>query len=471
MLLISVLALTILNLATLLKIFKNNKIVNKLIIENSLYEERVKNLNNEINAQNQKINSLIIDNNEFRNLKGQFEGAFKQSQNELNNLIHEKQSLTNKISDMQAMIIDYEKNKERLSQNFENLEKERNEWKINKDLRLLELSEELIKKNNEYQEKSTKNNQQQIIQITNELLKNFESVFVKVKSLDDDVKKSLDISNQTKNALLNPAKAGRAAEITLENILKSSGLKEKSKIEDIGDYILQSHFIFHNDNNAEENKRPDALIFLPNDVIVIIDSKSSTQFIDLEISLRNNDIAETKLIYLKIKESMRRHLESLKKRNYKNALIQDLHLKNIDNYKIMNVMFLQTEKMLDIINEIDQEFCSKAMDEGVAILSPIGLINLLSQAKIIIERIKQQENISELKNEIQKLIDQVLLVIQDTKDIGKFLNKTFISYNKIGRRFNKNINKSIRNIHDLGISGQKTQDIDILEQNEDQENQ
>jgi len=111
------------------------------------------------------------------------------------------------------------------------------------------------------------------------------------------------------------------------------------------------------------------------------------------------------------------------------------------------------------------------MDEGVAVLSPIGLINLLSQAKIIIERIKQQENISELKNEIQKLIDQVLLVIQDTKDIGRFLNKTFISYNKIGRRFNKNINKSIRNIHDLGISGQKIPDIDLLEQSEEAENQ
>ena len=64
--------------------------------------------------------------------------------------------------------------------------------------------------------------------------------------------------------------AGKLAEITLENILKASGLKNGL------DFSMQ-----YNLSGEHNNKlRPDAVIFLPSNNIMIIDAKASKFLID-----------------------------------------------------------------------------------------------------------------------------------------------------------------------------------------------
>ena len=78
----------------------------------------------------------------------------------------------------------------------------------------------MIRKNKEDQEKFSQNQKEEIKKVTENLFQNFENIANKVSSLDDDVKKSIDNINLTKNALLNPGGAGKTSEITLENILQ-----------------------------------------------------------------------------------------------------------------------------------------------------------------------------------------------------------------------------------------------------------
>lgn len=459
---ISLIFLILSNSFLYLHLRKRDNLTHKNQTEGLILEEKIATLKLDLEEKNQKLNSLEKDNNELRNLKGLFEGSFSQAKHEINNLNEECLKYEAQIKELTNKIIEFEKTKERFSQNLQSLEREKTEWNKNKETILLQLSEELIKKNHEQQSKMAAANQEQVAMVTNNLLKNFENVFSKMQNLDDEVKKVADV----RTALLNPGGAGKSSEVTLENVLKSSNLKEKADLNSAGDYILQSHF---SNATSEDAKRPDAILFLPNNHIIIIDSKSSSHFLELETARKNKDEISEKTIQGKIKESMRKHVSDLKKRNYADFLEKEMHLKNIFDYKILNVMFLQTEKMLETVEEIEYGFCDKSMNDGIFILSPIGLINLLNQAKFIVERIKQQENIVDLKKEIEKLIDNLALTMKESQELGKVINRSLNLHNKIAARFNRGIYSNIKNLGELGISSKKSDEIKLLENYEVEE--
>ncbi len=400
----------------------------------------------------------------------QFRGKFEHAQNEINFLREQKEKLEDKSAEkiefLQEKILEFEKQNSLLKQEKQQLERQKQEWSKDKETMLFQLSEELIKKNNEQQNKISIHQQENIKKITEDLFKNFENITSKVVSLGDEVKKSSDIINLTKQALLNPGAAGRTSEITLENILKNSGLKEKQELDSVGDYILQSHFSGFTNSAEHEAKRPDAILFFSNDQIAVIDSKSSPHFFDLEIARQNGDIEQEKILLSKIKDAFKRHLESLKRKDYSKFLFEELLNKNSTDYKIIIIMFLQTEKMLDILRNIDHEFEQKAFESGVVIATPIGLINLLSQARIVIDRVKQEKNIEDLKIAVRKLLDNVALVFRESKELGRSLNKASVAYSKLTKNLNRGIYSSIKNIEELGIEGKKSAEIKLLEEYE-----
>ena len=405
-------------------------------------------INAKVQAKSQaKIAELQNQNQELLIYKGRFE----QAEITISDLKLQNQH-QHKITELQNQkIIDFEKQNELLKQSQELLTLEKQDWKVSKEKILFQLSEELIKKNNEEQTKFGKNQEENIQKITQNLYRNFENILNKVSSLDDDVKKSNQDISLTKNALLNPSGAGKTAEITLENILKFSGLKEKSSVNDTGDYILQSHF-FSSENIA---KKPDALVFLPGNHIVIIDSKSSIFFLELQKAKEAENLDLQESTKIKLKETMRKHLDDLKKRKYAEAKEFDDLKNNHQNSIFTTVMFLQTEKMLEIVGEIDENFEQKALDLGIWVLTPIGLYNLLAQGKLTINRIKQQENIEELRVEVKKLIEAIATMFNKAADIGKATSKAVKSYNEFASTFNQRFLVRVNNLNKLGIESDK----------------
>ena len=315
-----------------------------------------------------------------------------------------------------------------------------------KEKALLQLSEKLMNKNDEQQKFFGEN-----------LFKNFESVAAKLHALDVEVKKSSAEVDKTKSALLSPGGAGRTAEITLENILKSSNLLEKESLNAVGDYILQSHFGADLGNEA---KRPDAIIFLPDNQIVVIDSKSSPHFLELA-DAQNFD--EEKELLSKLKTKFRRHLEDLKRKDYANFLFEELRSKNRSDYKIFVVMFLQTEHMVEVLKKADSEFEQRAFEAGIIVATPISLIHLLSSVKFVIDRVKQEKNIEILRVEIRKLLDSLVMIVKESSELGKSINKALIGYNKLAKNLNRATALS-KNISELGIEGKKSAEAKMLEE-------
>jgi DNA recombination protein RmuC len=397
--------------------------------------------------QNQKIKDLEEQNHNLLIYKGRFE----QAESTIADLKLQNQNQQNQLQKKQDQIGSFETQNELLKQSQANLEAEKQEWRAQKEKILFQLSEELIRKNNEEQSKFGKNQEEKISKITEDLFKNFENVLNKVSSLGDDVKKSAQDIDLTKNALLNPSGVGKTSEITLENILSGCGLLEKSDIKDVGDYILQSHFLAE-DSSA---RKPDALVFLPNNHTLIIDSKSSIFFLELQKAKEAGDEALQEKIKISLKDRMRKHLDDLKKRNYAKAKEFDILKQNSGNGVFTTVMFLQTEKMLDIVRDVDGSFERKALEAGVWVLSPVGLYNLLSQAKLTIDRVKQEQNIEVLRVEVKKLIESIDSLFKKAQDVGKSASKSLKSYNDFAKTFNSRFLVRVGNLGKMGIESDK----------------
>lgn len=428
------------------KILNKNGLLQDLLTYKIIAEEKLKNFAENTQEQNKKLQFLEEQNSILTIYKGKLE----QSEIILADIKLQNQLLKQDIEMLNSKILDYNKNNELLKQKQEILEEERKSWNIQKEVILHKLSEELIRKNSEEQNKFSQTQQENIKKTTEDLLKNFENVLFKVNSLNDDVKKANDEISLTKNSLLNPSGAGKTAEITLENILRSSGLREKINNSDAGDFILQSHFA----PSAGNGKRPDALVFLPQNHILIIDSKSSSYFVDLQKSIDSKDYKSEREISSKIRDTMRKHLDDLKKKDYAKSKLEEIGLNN-SNYQEMpvvtTVMFLQTEKMLEIVGRIDEEIEKKAFDANIYILSPIGLVNLLNQAKFVIDKIRQDENMAELKIQIKKIAESISLLFERASEIGDAIARSTKSYNKFISSFNNRFLPRIRDIGKLGI--------------------
>jgi DNA recombination protein RmuC len=404
-----------------------------------------------------------------KQLSAQFRGQLDQTQNEVNFLRLEKEKSekksAEKIDFLQAKNLDFEKQNELLKQGQQQLEKQRQEWNKDKETMLLQLSSDLMKKNNEQQNQMSLDQQEAVKKITENLFKNFENVTAKLTALDDEVKKSTKEIDQTKSALLSPGGAGRTSEITLENILKASNLMEKENLNAVGDYVLQSHF---GSAASSEAKRPDAILFLPNEQIIVIDSKSSPHFFEFSDAQKSHDEVHQKEILTKIKESFRRHLEDLKRKDYSKFLFEELRAKNSSDYKIFLVMFLQTEQMLEVIKKADKDFEQRAFEAGIIIATPVVLIHLLSNVKFVIDRFKQEKNIEVLKVEIGKLLDGLVSIVKESSELGKSINKALIGYNKLAKNLNRATVLS-KNISALGIEGKKSSEVKLLEEFETEE--
>lgn len=394
-------------------------------------------------------------------------GAQKRLESEVNFWREEKEKLEKKseekIDALQEKLGFFEKKNELLSQAQQQFERQRQDWTKDKETILFKLSEDLMKKNFEQQAQASLAQEQSIKKITENLFKNFESVTQKLGALDDEVKKSAQNISDTKSALLSPGGAGRSSEITLENILKNSNLLEKESLNSVGDYVLQSHFKSLGDASA---KRPDAILFLPNEQLLVIDSKSSPHFFDLFEAEKNGNEAQRKEVATKIKESFRRHLEDLRRKDYEKFLFDELHAKNAADYRIFSAMFFQTEQMLEVVKKVDREFEQRALEAGIILASPVVLMHLLSNVKFIIDRAKQEKNIEALKIEMRKLLDSLVGVIKESSELGRLINRSLAGYNKLA----KNLNRATalgKSIAELGIEGKKSAELKTLEELEE----
>lgn len=352
------------------------------------------------------------------------------------------------VESLEKVKIEYIQKIEQLSsqlqhqeQFIEEFEKLRDESKQSTKAALFDLGNELSKQLIEIHKKENKESRDAVEQNINKTSIKFNSEFERivnmVGALSKEISQSKDIVDVIKNALLSPSGAGSLAEITLENILVSSGLRVNL------DFIMQ-----YNVASEESVLRPDSIIFLPNDKLMVIDAKASKFLVDDQDDLKN------------LARTMNTHLRSLSSKNYADVVKKSLTDKSRNIGNVITLMFVPSEHAIEKIIEADGEFMNKAWKANIFPVGPAGLMNMLSFAKFQISEQMMMHNHQLIIEEVKKLLSSVGTMAEHSVRLGSSLSSTVNHYDKFAASFNRNFLSKARNISKMGIDGglKKTQE-------------
>ncbi len=279
----------------------------------------------------------------------------------------------------------------------------------------------------------------------------FERIVSMVGSLNKEINNSRDTVDLIKNSLLSPSSGGRLAEISLENLLKNSGLK-------VGvDFSLQYKALGEQGNKL----RPDAVIFLPADEVMVIDVKTSKFLVEQEKMFNNFERTGNRSDYSQIvtkqkaalAKTMNMHLKSLATKDYAEAVANSVDRKKVS--KIITIMFLPTEHALERIYEADPEFINVAYANNILPVGPAGLMSILSTAKYRITEKRMIDNHKYIMEEVKKLVSSISNLTEYSEKLANNIKSLVGNYDKFAGSFNYNFLKRAVTLSNLGASGNK----------------
>ncbi len=225
----------------------------------------------------------------------------------------------------------------------------------------------------------------------------FKEQIEQLKTLN--IKISEEASNLT-NALKGDNKLqGNWGELILERVLESSGLEKGQE------YKTQVSLV-----NADADRiMPDAVIYLPDDKHIIIDSKVSLTAYERHV---NETDSTEKAKHLKAHiTSVKTHVKELSDKKYQTA-------EKLTSPDFI-LLFIPIEASFGAAVKEDVSLFNFAWDKNVVIVSPSTLLATLKTVAALWKQEKQNKNVLKIAEESGKLYDKFVGFMQDIDDIEK----------------------------------------------------
>lgn len=204
-------------------------------------------------------------------------------------------------------------------------------------------------------------------------------------------------------ALNAPSVRGRWGEMQLRRVVELSGLSAHC------DFIEQGSI-----RSDDELIRPDMLVTLPNEKIIVIDAK-----VPLEVF--GFDAVNEKAKNIQLSQSLRRHITALKKKDY---------CKAVSKSPEFTVMFLPGEAFLHRALAADAGLLEYAAQNDIMVVTPITLVALLKAISFGFKQEAVANNIEETRHLAQQLVDRVNKVSEHFEKLGRHLSQASQSYNQ-----------------------------------------
>jgi DNA recombination protein RmuC len=257
---------------------------------------------------------------------------------------------------------------------------------------------------------------------------------------------SNEAQNLTKALKGDNKKQGNWGEVILEKVLERSGLVKDRE------YRLQASITGLDGTRLQ----PDAIIDLPDDKHLVIDSKVS--LIAYE-RLINAETEEERKLYSKGHvESIRGHVNNLSSKNY-----HDLYQINSPDFVLL---FVPIESSFSFAVQIDAELFSDAWDKRVVIVSPSTLLATLRTIASIWKQERQNRNVLEIARLSGAMYDKFVGFVGDMEGIGKNIKLSQSAYDSAFNKLvdgNGNLTVTADKIKKLGAKANKQIDQKYLD--------
>ncbi len=260
-------------------------------------------------------------------------------------------------------------------------------------------------------------------------------------------KEALSLTNALKG---DSQKQGAWGEVILERVLEESGLTKGLE------YDTQLSF---NDDEGKR-KRPDAIVHLPNNKDVIIDSKVS--IVAYQNYHQTEDDTEKDQFLKEHLQSIKNHIKGLSLKNYDD--IEEI--KSLDYV----LMFIPIESAFMLAMENNRELFSEAFSKNIVIVTPSTLLVTLKTIQNIWRYEKQNKNAQEIAKRAGDLHDKFVNFTTSLLEIGTSLDKAKSQYETTLNRLKSgkgNLISQAQKIKSLGVKSKKEISNKLIEDTTD----
>lgn len=239
-----------------------------------------------------------------------------------------------------------------------------------------------------------------------------------------------------------PGGAGRLAEIGLENTLKAFGLQPGL------DFILQ----YHAAGDAERGSlRPDAVVFLPGDAVLVIDSKASKLLLDLAEA--EGDEAAHAAAEAQLAQRMLLHLRALSGKDYGNAVLATYReLKRGGTLRrSITAMMLPSDAAVEKLRRAAPDFDRRAAEAEIVVVGPSALAALIAVSRLQIDGGRQAENLDKIVAAVTGLLESTATALGLAEKVGRGLQQATEQFESFSRSVNARLLPRMRKLADLGV--------------------
>jgi DNA recombination protein RmuC len=281
---------------------------------------------------------------------------------------------------------------------------------------------------------------------TNETLaRQFKGLGDVVAGLHAQLKEKGEIVDTLKRVLENPGSVGTMTEIVLANTLKSFGLEETR------DYVLQ---YTAEDEERGKRLRPDAVVFLPGDNVLVIDCKASKFLLDIARTEGTDGEARA---YAAFAQTMNNHLCALDDKNYRAAVLAARREAGRGDGapRALMMMFLPHDAAMEKLARADPTFRERAKDLDIVVGGPSALYSALQVASAQISLSRQVENHQKIIDRTRHLLDGVAVALDKADSVGESIKRAAKNFDDFGRSVNRSLLPRARTLVSLGIQPSK----------------
>lgn len=308
------------------------------------------------------------------------------------------------------------------------------------------LSGQLLENHKRETEAQKKEAEEKVKQTTEGLLQQFTTITDTVSRLHQQVGDSRRTIETVHRALSHPGGAGRLAEIGLENTLKAFGLQPGH------DFIIQ----YHAAGDGERGSlRPDAVVFLPGDAVLVIDSKASKVLLD---HAEAEDEGAEAAALQQLAQRMTLHLRALTAKDYGTAVLATWRElgRGGSLKRSMIAMVLPNDAAVEKLRRADPDFERRAAEADIVVAGPTALAAIIAVSRMQIDSGRQVENLEQIIEAVGKLVESTGTALTLADRVGRGLQAASEQFDAFSRSVNARLLPRLRRLGQLGIRPGKT---------------
>jgi len=298
-----------------------------------------------------------------------------------------------------------------------------------------EMSSKLLDDHKREVAQAKEQNEKMISKTTLELTEKFSQLTQSVATIQDREQRTAKQMETVMRALTSPGGAGQMAEIGLENSLKKLGMQKDR------DFFMQYHVAADGGN-----LRPDVVVLLPQDLVMVIDSKATKFLIE-----QAEEGADERTTQARLLKSAHAHLDTLARKQYADAVAKTLRDQGRTLGRMINVMYLPSDAMLEKLRAADASLADKADQAGIVLAGPSSLAGLLSLARQYIAQARQDENQHKIIEKVRDVMESFITVLSHVDGIGKGVKSSADKLDALTRSINGRLLPRLHQLQAMGV--------------------